>query len=55
MSETFNTGIHLDIYEQMWFKLTMMIYTTEFYILIIVIDFDLDSRLNCCEKQKLLL
>ena len=35
-SKNINVGIHLDIYEPSWFKLSMMIDTTELYILMLV-------------------
>ena len=36
IEENFNTDMHADVEELIWFKLGMMIDTTKFYILILV-------------------
>ena len=33
LCQNFHIGMHLDIYELIWFKLGMMVVTVEFYIL----------------------
>ena len=33
-SQNFNIGMHLDVYEPIWFKLNMMVITIKFYVLI---------------------
>ena len=51
-SKNINVGLLSDIYEYIWFKFSMIIDASELYILIYLIDLDLDSRLQQYKKAE---
>ena len=52
-SKNMHIGLHSDVYQSIWFKVSMMIDVIKLYILTLVLrDADLDSRSQECEKAK---